>query len=77
MVCAIGSSPDDPYSLIYATGDGPENLLQLGPWSVAVPVGSPAELAAKAEELEGTIRKLSSMRDGLRHAAACPAPRHM
>ena len=34
-------------------------------------------LAAKAKELDGTIRKLSAMRDGLRHAAVCPAPSHM
>jgi len=34
-------------------------------------------LAAKAEELDGTIRRLSAMRKGLRHAAACPAPSHM
>jgi DNA-binding transcriptional MerR regulator len=34
-------------------------------------------LSAKADELDRTIRKLSSMRDGLRHAAACPAPSHM
>lgn len=34
-------------------------------------------LAAKAQELDRTIRKLSAMRDGLRHAAACPAPSHM
>ena len=34
-------------------------------------------LAAKAEELDKTIRKLTEMRDGLRHAAACPAPSHM
>jgi len=34
-------------------------------------------LAAKAEELDRTLRKLSAMRDGLRHAAACPAPSHM
>ena len=34
-------------------------------------------LAAKAEELDRTIRKLTAMRDGLRHAAACPAPSHM
>jgi len=34
-------------------------------------------LAAKAEELDRTIRKMSAMRDGLRHAAACPAPSHM
>ncbi len=34
-------------------------------------------LAAKAEELDGTIRRLSAMRDGLRHAAVCPARSHM
>jgi len=34
-------------------------------------------LAAKAEELDSTIRKLTKMRDSLRHAAACPAPSHM
>jgi len=34
-------------------------------------------LAAKARELDVTIRKLSAMRDGLRHAAVCPAPSHM
>jgi DNA-binding transcriptional MerR regulator len=34
-------------------------------------------LAAKAEELERTIRKLSAMRESLRHAAACPARSHM
>lgn len=36
-----------------------------------------AQLAAKAEELDRTIRKLAAMRDGLRHAAVCPAPSHM
>jgi len=34
-------------------------------------------LSAKAGELDGTIRRLSAMRDGLRHAAACPASSHM
>jgi DNA-binding transcriptional MerR regulator len=34
-------------------------------------------LAAKAKELDRTIRKLTEMRDGLRHAAACRAPSHM
>ena len=34
-------------------------------------------LAGKADELDLTIRKLSAMRDGLRHAAACRAPSHM
>jgi DNA-binding transcriptional MerR regulator len=33
-------------------------------------------LAAKADELDRTIRRLTAMRDGLRHAAACPARRH-
>jgi DNA-binding transcriptional MerR regulator len=34
-------------------------------------------LAAKADEIDGSIRRLSAMRDGLRHAAVCPAPSHM
>ncbi len=34
-------------------------------------------LAAKATELDATIRRMSAMRDGLRHAAACPAPSHL
>ncbi len=33
-------------------------------------------LAARAEELDRTIANLSAIRDGLRHAAACPAPTH-
>jgi DNA-binding transcriptional MerR regulator len=31
-------------------------------------------LAAKAQELTRTVRKLTAMRNGLRHAAACSAP---
>jgi len=34
-------------------------------------------LTAKADELDRTIRNLSVMRDGLRHAAVCSAPSHM
>ena len=34
-------------------------------------------LAAKAEELDRTIHKLTEIRDSLRHAAACRAPSHM
>jgi DNA-binding transcriptional MerR regulator len=34
-------------------------------------------LAAKADELDKTIRELSAMRDGLRHAVACRAPSHL
>ncbi len=34
-------------------------------------------LARKARELDATILKLGAMRDGLKHAAACPAPSHM
>src|SRR4051812_29807134 len=35
------------------------------------------KLRDKADELDRTITKLSRMRDGLRHAAACKAPSHM
>jgi len=34
-------------------------------------------LAAKADELDHTIKELTAMRDGLRHAVACRAPSHM
>ena len=34
-------------------------------------------LADKAVELDATIRKLTAMRNGLRHAAECPAPSHL
>ncbi len=34
-------------------------------------------LRAKADELDLLIRRLSAMREGLRHAADCPAPQHM
>ena len=34
-------------------------------------------LASKADELDRTIRTLAAMRDGLRHAAACPARSHL
>ena len=35
------------------------------------------KLAAKAKELDATIRQLTAMRDGLRHAVNCKAPSHM
>ncbi len=34
-------------------------------------------LASKADELDKTIQKLITMRNGLRHAADCSAPSHM
>ena len=34
-------------------------------------------LLRKANELNGTIKKLTAMRDGLQHAAACTAPSHL
>jgi hypothetical protein len=34
-------------------------------------------LAAKADELDRTIREMSALSDGLRHAAACLAPSHL
>jgi DNA-binding transcriptional MerR regulator len=33
-------------------------------------------LARKAEEVDRTLRRLTALRDGLRHAAVCPAPSH-
>lgn len=43
--------------------------------------GSPridrARLAAKADELDRGIARMTAMRDGLRHAAACRAPSHL
>ena len=35
-----------------------------------------ALLAAKADQIDATIRRLKAMREGLRHAAQCPAPSH-
>jgi len=35
------------------------------------------KLAAEASELDATIRQLTAMRNGLRHAVACTAPSHM
>ena len=34
-------------------------------------------LAAKADQLDKTIKELTAMRDGLRHAVNCRAPSHM
>lgn len=34
-------------------------------------------LSARADALDAQIRQLTVVRDGLRHAAACPAPSHM
>ena len=34
-------------------------------------------LAAKADQIDRTIRQLRAMRNGLRHAAACPAANHL
>lgn len=33
-------------------------------------------LAAKADELDAMVKRLRAMSNGLRHAAACPAPSH-
>lgn len=35
-----------------------------------------ALLAAKADEIDATIKRLRTMSQGLRHAAACPATQH-
>jgi DNA-binding transcriptional MerR regulator len=33
-------------------------------------------LATKADEIDAKLKRLKAMRDGLRHAAVCPAPSH-
>jgi hypothetical protein len=33
-------------------------------------------LAAKADEIDASIKRLKAVSNGLRHAAACPAPSH-
>ena len=35
------------------------------------------QLKAKADQLDRTLRRLTAVRDGLRHAAVCPAPSHL
>ena len=54
------------------------SLEELG--SMFSPAGKPSidrrMLSAKADELDATIKRLKAMSDGLRHAAACPAPSH-
>ncbi|MEJ6001470.1 helix-turn-helix domain-containing protein [Paucibacter soli] len=48
--------------------------------SMFTPAGGPQIdrqlLARKADELDGLIKRLRAMSEGLRHAAACPAPSH-
>jgi len=48
--------------------------------SMFTPGGEPnidrALLSAKADRLERMVRRLKAMIEGLRHAAACPAPSH-
>ncbi|MDR3398056.1 MAG: helix-turn-helix domain-containing protein [Pandoraea sp.] len=36
-----------------------------------------SRLQAKADDIDRTIRQLSALRDGLRHAAVCPAREHL
>ncbi len=48
--------------------------------SMLSPNGEPAVdrqlLAAKADDIDALIKRLRAVSKGLRHAAACPAPRH-
>jgi DNA-binding transcriptional MerR regulator len=48
--------------------------------SMFAPDGRPSidrrALNDKADELDGTIKRLKAMSNGLRHAAVCPAPNH-
>lgn len=48
--------------------------------SMFAPDGKPSidrkMLAAKADEIDATVKRLKAMSNGLRHAAVCPAPSH-
>jgi DNA-binding transcriptional MerR regulator len=48
--------------------------------SMLTPYGPPnidrQLLAAKADEIDALIKRLRAVSNGLRHAAACPAPSH-
>ena len=45
--------------------------------SKGVPELDREALARKADQIDRTIRQLSALRDGLRHAAVCSAPGHL
>ena len=34
-------------------------------------------LASRADDIDANIRRLTAVRDGLRHASVCPAPNHL
>ena len=59
---AAGFSLDE-IAQVFASGEGPRIDRR--------------KLLDKAKELDNTIRSLIAMRNGLQHAAACPAPSHM
>lgn len=48
--------------------------------SMFTPSGKPSidrrMLSAKADEIDTMVKRLKAMSEGLRHAAACPAPSH-
>ena len=48
--------------------------------SMFAPDGRPSidrkMLAAKADEIDGMVKRLKAMSNGLKHAAVCPAPSH-
>ena len=54
------------------------SLTEIG--SMFSPEGQPSidrrMLSAKADEIDGMVKRLKAMSKGLRHAAVCPAPSH-
>ena len=48
--------------------------------AMILPNGAPqidrSKLSAKADEIDAQIARLTAVREGLRHAAVCPAPSH-
>ena len=68
----------DELALIALGRSGGLSLDEIG--SMFMPGGKPKidrrKLAAKADEIDGVIRKMKAMSEGLRHAANCPARSH-
>ncbi|MEO5669228.1 MAG: helix-turn-helix domain-containing protein [Ramlibacter sp.] len=54
------------------------SLAEIG--TMFAPGGKPSidrrMLTAKADEIDGMVKRLKAMSNGLRHAAVCPAPSH-
>lgn len=67
----------DRLALIILGRNAGFSLAQIGRMLATTTTGIDREqLAARADEIDETIQRLSAIRDGLRHAVTCPASNH-